>query len=827
MVLRITLMGGCVVSDRKDHHVEFPTRKAKALLAYLACAPGVPRSRDHLADLLWSRSASEQARGSLRQTLARIRKCLGDDLSELMISEGETLCLDAAGVDADILRLEALARSESAGDLKTAAALYRGQFLSGFELNEPPFEEWLLSERRRLGELSNSVLTRLFAVQQADGLADEAIATANKLLTIDPLQEEVHQALMRLLVRQGRIESALGQYKTCARILQSELGIQPSEQTEALQREIIEARDGAARRQWADSTAPHDPFTVMRADLYGYGLMMGEHSPRRDAMMHLLEDEIRRFGGDVISTPASGLIARLKHPTEGIACAVDALEQVQRRNAGLPGKEKVLLRIGVAADYDDLEKAVSRASRYASLADPGGICLGPVVREHAASEHVAGVIPLDTDGASDEPEVFRIPPLQNGSAVAKPDSAPRQLRHLDIPVPDRPSIAILPFRNLSEDPDHAFLGEGLRIDIQNALVRISGLFLIAAGSTNAYRAEDPIEAGRHFGVGHVLHGDVRRAGDRARIDLQLANTATGAIEWSEQFDRTLEDIFSVQDEITAQVVTALDVKLVAGEQAKVWHRTLPDIRTLEMFYRGVEDFFRMEPAAMFNARQRFEAVHEMQSDVSIGSTWAAFSHWFEAFRHWSDDPGQSFARAGEWACKAINMEDADGQAHTVMGHVHLMGRNFDDAFETGHEAVTIRPNCTNANGFYANILHYCGDQPAAIKYIKRAIRLSPVYPPFFAGILASAYRANGQFAAAIPVAQEAISLNPDDLYARLALAASYSAEGWQSGARDVAADIMRIDPGFSVSRFAADQPYRDKETLEEYVEELREAGLPE
>lgn len=826
MGLRFTLMGGCVVCDEQGHRIEFPTRKAKALLAYLACTPGLPRARDSLADLLWSRSAEEQARGSLRQTLARVRKCLGDAHSDLLLSEGETLCLDAEGIDADILRLEGLSRSDSRADLETAAALYRGQFLAGFELNEPPFEEWALSERRRLGELSLSALTRLLAMQQADGAVEEAIATANKLLSVDPLQEDVHQTLMRLLVRQGRIESALGQYMTCRRILKSELEIAPSEETEALYREIMETREGEARREWSGEPAPHDLVTVLRADIYGFGLIMGEHSPRREAALDFLEDEIRRFGGAVVATPASGLIARLRNPAEGVACALDALDRMERRNAELPGDERVLLRFGIAAD-DDVERATGRANRYASLADPGGICVGPAVREQAADERVAAAVPVGGEGSGKEPEAFLVPPALGGPPGATASSAPRQLRYLDIPLPDRPSIAILPFRNLGEDPDHAFLGEGLRIDIQNALVKISGLFLIAVGSANAYRDEDPVAAGRHFGVGHVLHGDVRRIGDRARIDLQLANTATGAIEWSDQFDRTLEDIFGVQDEIAKQVVTALDVQLVGGEQAKVWHKTLPDIGTLELFYRGVHDFFRMEPAAMANARQRFETVHEMRPDVSIGSTWAAFSHWFEAFRRWSDDPALSFARAGDWAGKAIAMEDADGQAHTVMGHVHLLNRKFDEALETGRMAVSIRPNCTNANGFYANILHYVGDQAGAIKHIKRAIRLSPVYPPFFAGILASAYWANGQFAAAIPVAQEAISLNPDDIYARLALAASYSAEGWQSGARDVAHEILRIDPDFSVIRFAEDQPYRDREVLEHYIEELRDAGLPE
>ena len=403
---------------------------------------------------------------------------------------------------------------------------------------------------------------------------------------------------------------------------------------------------------------------------------------------------------------------------------------------------------------------------------------------------------------------------------------PAQLQGLDLTIPERPSIVILPFENLTGRTDNDHLAEGIRIDIQAALIKITGIFLIAAGSANAMRGRDARSSGEALGVRYVLQGSVRRSGPNLRVSAELIDTHAGSAIWTETYDRLFDDGFEVQDEIIERIITALDVKLLRGEQAAVWHKTLKDRYALETFYRGVEQFFKLQKDPILRARRFFEVVDKRQPRVSTGATWVALCHWFDAFKAWGENPAASLALAGDWAEKAIGMEDADGQAHMVLGHVHLMNRRFDEALVTGREAVALRPNCTNANGFFANILHFCGEQDDAIEHVTWSIRYSPIYPPFFADVLALALLFRDHFKAAEAVAGESLRVNPGGAPAQLVQAAAYSAREMSGDAREAAERVIAGDPDFSVQRFTEKQPYRRPSDLEAFASRLIAAGLP-
>ncbi len=229
---------------------------------------------------------------------------------------------------------------------------------------------------------------------------------------------------------------------------------------------------------------------------------------------------------------------------------------------------------------------------------------------------------------------------------------------------------------------------------------------------------------------------------------------------------------------------------------------------------------------MLRARKLFEIVDKKQPQVSIGATWTALCHWFDAFKGWGDDPAKSLELAGDWSEKAVQMEDADGQAHMVLSHVHLMNHRFDDALIVGRAAVALRPNCTNANGFFANVLHYCGRQSDAIEHVTWAIRYSPVFPPFFADVLSLALLFSESFDAAAAVAEDSLRLNPAGLTPCLVKAAAYSAQDKFSEARGVCDQVMSANPDFSLQHFAGQQPYQNLGDLETFVSKLKAAGLP-
>ena len=412
-------------------------------------------------------------------------------------------------------------------------------------------------------------------------------------------------------------------------------------------------------------------------------------------------------------------------------------------------------------------------------------------------------------------------------AAGRADTSPARGGPEAPPLPDRPSIVVLPFKDLTGRADQAHLADGLRIDIQNALVKVSGAFIIAAGSASAFRGASSQQAARALGVRYALEGSVRSAGNRLRFSAQLTDAVGGRIVWSEQFDRTMEDSFELLDEITGRVLTAMNVALVAGEPAKVWHKTLKNLKSLEAFYRGVSAFFQMSRESLSAARRHFETVCERHPESAIGPTWLALTHWYDFQRGWAERPERSQELARQWAEKAVSLADADGQAHTVLSHVYLLERRFDEALEAGRGAIANRPNCAHANGFYANVLHYCGEQDSALHHIGLAMRYSPIHPPLFKTILAAASHAAGDRDGAAAAAADAIGQKPDDVPARLILASVEMRRHHPQRAAELADEIKRTNPEFSVAAYAEREPYRSDEFLNSLVSDLRAAGLPD
>jgi DNA-binding SARP family transcriptional activator len=255
-LLQMTLLGGLRATLPSGAHLTLPTKKAQALLAYLAAAPGQAQPRDKLAGLLWSDMPAPQARASLRQAIFAIRKSLHPD--EVLDHEGSAITLRGAAVDVDVERFERLAGEASREALETAATLYRGALLEGFALREAPFEAWLAAERVRLRELAIGALGRLMTVQRDGGDLEAAVQTGHRLLAIDPAQESVHRALMGLFQELGRRGAALRQYEACVETLSRELGVEPDRRTTALYQQMLAARPSRPADADADAPKPED-----------------------------------------------------------------------------------------------------------------------------------------------------------------------------------------------------------------------------------------------------------------------------------------------------------------------------------------------------------------------------------------------------------------------------------------------------------------------------------------------------------------------------------------------------------------------------------------
>jgi len=592
------------------------------------------------------------------------------------------------------------------------------------------------------------------------------------------------------------------------------------------------AAGGQAPGALADATGSR-VAGVLSADFHPLELLNGDASAAAAEAKLLsrratLRAKIEEAGGRIVRTGGGGITARFDNAADAVACAASL--QTRSSQATLPASADASLRprIGVCELGEELEKAAALAERLQCLATPGEIWVTGRVEESARGKYGFASKPAESGPACDLGELgLSITIIQASEPLSASERPGIPQLQCGSPVqPREPSIVILPFQALGSDERTLELAEGLRIDIQNGLVKISRLLLVAAASANAFRGKSPEAAARSLGVRYVLHGMVQMVGERARISLELADSTATQAAWAEQFDVWMTDAFAIQDDITRKVITALDVKLYSGEQARIWHQVLTDPEVLRVFYHGVRLFFRMEREAMAEARRSFESVARMRPESSIGATWAALCHWIDCIRRWSDSRTESQKLAKRWAEAAAELPDADGQAHTVLAHVRLLDREFDAALEAGRRALEIRPGCANANGFFGNVLHYCGEQGEAITHLRRGIRRQPVYPPFFAGVLAAAYFAAGQTESGGAVAKEALRLNPGDLQSRLVLLAASQASGNHQLARIFAGEILRLDAAFSIRAYRDNQPYRDQATIGGMAGAWLAAGLP-
>jgi adenylate cyclase len=512
---------------------------------------------------------------------------------------------------------------------------------------------------------------------------------------------------------------------------------------------------------------------ILAADVVGYSRLMskdeaGTLSALKACEAEVIEPTIAKHNGRIFKRMGDGYLAEFTSAVDLVECAISWQNQMLSRE-GQPLSFRIGANVGevVEEDGDLYGDNVNISARMEALAQPACIALSESAFQQVCNRIDAEFKDLGEQDIKNIPQPVRVWEWRGNKAL------PPRLRDTQTKVPDRPSIIVLPVRNLSGDEAQDFLAEGLRIDIQNALTQVSGVFLIAHATASALEGAMPATVTTSTGARYMLQSSLRTAGNRIRIAVELIDGVEDRVIWSERYDRTLDDSFELQDEITERVLTAINVTLVAGEQARIWHRTLKPLKALELFYKGVHAFLAAEREEIVRARQLFTKVAEICPDASAGPTWIALTHWVDIQRGWSESPEESRALARRFAEAADAMEYSDGQAQTVLSHVCLMDGDFDAALEAGRRAVSNRPACANANGFYANVLHYSGAYDDAIRHMDLAMRFQPLHPPFFRNVLAMSYLANGLDDRAVETAQKVLEIAPKDVVARLIMASAY------------------------------------------------------
>ena len=398
------------------------------------------------------------------------------------------------------------------------------------------------------------------------------------------------------------------------------------------------------------------------------------------------------------------------------------------------------------------------------------------------------------------------------------------LDRMKYPLPDNPSIAVIPFANMSGDPKQEFLSDGITESIITALSKVPRLFVIARNSTFTYKGK-PVnvkQVSEELGVRYVMEGSVQRSADRIRINAQMVDALTGHHIWAEKYDRELKDIFVLQDEITMKIITALQVKLTAGEYA---HLVAKGAKNVEAYIKLLQAYeLHTTKEGNVQARKILEEAIVLDPEYSRLYSALAGTHSNDLWYGTTDSPERSLARALEATRKAISLDDSNAAAYGALGWIYGMKRQYDQAIAECERAVSLSPNSAEAFEWLGTVLTWAGRAEEAVKYLEHAIRLNPMPLTSTLNFLAVAYRDSGQYEKAIETSKKALQQQPSYQFPYIHMTISYIRLGREQEARAAAAELLKVNPKFSLERYAKVLPF-PRPIADRVVEDLRKAGL--
>jgi adenylate cyclase len=618
---------------------------------------------------------------------------------------------------------------------------------------------------------------------------------------------------------------------------------------------------------------------ILSADVKGYSRLMEDDEETTvrtiTAYREVMVSQIHGQNGRVVDAKGDNILAEFPSVVDAVRCAVKIQKELRARNADLPEHRRMEFRIGInlgdVIQEDDTiyGDGVNIAARLEALADGGGICISgsayeqvgkklPIGYEYLGEQRVKNIekpvraykILLEPEAAGKLIGEERPTPRRWRWAVAlvaiilvggglaiwnyylrPPPIEPASVERMAFPLPDKPSIAVLPFVNMSGDPNQEYIADGITENIISALSKISKMFVIARQSTFTYKGKSVKvqQVSEDLGVRHLLEGSVQRSNDRVRITAQLVDATSGHSLWAEQYDRDMKGLFDLLDEITKEIVVALQVELTEGEQARIWYKRVPSLEVWGYFIRAASLFEHFTKEDNAKARELLERIVKLEPEYATAWTMLAWTYWIDARWGWSESPAESFKRAVELAQKAVALDDSSPDVHCLLGGIYLMQKQHEQAIAEGKKSIALAPNSATSHILLAETMYNVGRFEEAIVLVKKAMRLHPYYSAWYLSTLADSHAMAGHYEEALAVNKQLLdrSLKGEypPLWVHVSLAANYIGLGQEKQARAHAAEVLRIDPNFSLEMWSKAIFFKYPSHLKRFLDYLRKAGL--
>jgi len=570
---------------------------------------------------------------------------------------------------------------------------------------------------------------------------------------------------------------------------------------------------------------------ILSADVKGYSILMTNDEVSTVQTLKeyrsIMSDRIKDHSGRVVDAPGDNLLAEFPSAVEAVQSSVEIQNDLEIKNAELPENKRLEFRIGVnigdvIQDGGNLYgEGINIAARIEGLARPGGICISRNVYDQVKNK-----LGLTFEYVGEEFVKNISDPVYLYKILLNPkDSEFIFGKKKKFDLPQKPSIAVIPFENLSGDINFDHVCDAITEEITTGLTNIPLLFVIARNSTSMYKGQE-IEIqkiGRELGVQYVLEGSIQKSGERIRVTAQLVDALNQRHLWAERYDGTITDLFDFQDKITMQILTALQVRLEKGHKSNVWAGATKDLTALQKYLQAHEAFFKF--ADIISARRLFKEAQDLDSGFPLPYVYLGWIHLFDAWFRLSESPEMSIQKAMELAQEALQLSSNVAPAYSLLGKIYYTMGDVEKGIATTRRAIEISPNDADCHVHLGGLLAFTGHPEEALYWINKAVRLNPQGSWIYSVYFGMTYNILGRYDEAIKAYKTVLKQNPDNILGIVGLVEGYCLFEKHQEAQKIAMDVYRVFPSFSAIYHVNAMGYRYKEDTDRFLEALQKAGL--